>query len=91
VIATIVGALVVRLILRLREHELAEVGRREVAPDVDREGAPVKPVAVKLDEGPVARILVGSVGDDDGLDVEDGADDSLNRWSGFVLRLVTSL
>jgi hypothetical protein len=46
---------------------------------------------VKLDEGPVARILEGSVGDDDGLDVEGGADDSLVGVRPALTNLVVKL
>ena len=54
---------------------------------VSQEGVPVDLLLVKLEKGPVACKLVGPVGDDDGLGVEDEADDVL---VGSIQRLVTS-
>ena len=55
-------------------------------------GAPVDLLVVKLDRGPITRKLVGSVGDEDGLGVEDETDDALVRvrpaFGNLIVKLV---
>ena len=58
---------------------------------VSREGGPVYLLLVELDKGPVTREPVGSVGDCDGLHMEDAADDALLRVRPKLGNLVVEL
>jgi len=69
-------------------------GVGEKSTDVDlvsREGSPVYLLLVELNKCPVSRKPVGSVGDCDGLHVEDAADDALLRVRPKLGNLVVEL
>ena len=54
-------------------------GKHTDIDSISLEFVPVESIPVELDDGPVDRISVGSIGDANGVGVEDEADGSLLR------------